>query len=157
MRKPNYIEDIEKWSAEFSYYWPVTIRFSEIDMLGHLNNTVTFKYFEEARIQFLRECGLKKEWGKDEYVFVVADLQCDYVQQVFYEESLRIYVKTVNFGTSSCDLHYKAVNEKEEIVFTGRGTIVQIERSTGRAVPISGEVKQAMCGNSRDQSEIPRI
>ncbi|OLN22616.1 hypothetical protein BTO30_08160 [Domibacillus antri] len=157
MRKPHYIENMEKWSAEFSYYWPVTIRFSEIDMLGHLNNTVTFKYFEEARIHFLQECGLSKEWEKDEYVFVVADLQCDYVQQVFYGESLRIYVKIAKYGTSSCDIHYKADNEKDEIVFTGRGSIVQIARSTGRPVPFSEEMKQTMRGNSRDQSDVPRI
>jgi acyl-CoA thioester hydrolase len=157
MRKPAYIEDIEKWSAGFSYCWPVVIRFSEIDMLGHLNNTVTFKYFEEARIHFLQQCGLKNDWGKADHVCVVADLQCDYVQQVYYGESLRIYVKTAKIGTSSCDLHYKAMNEKEEIVFTGRGTIVQIARSTGRPVPFNDETKKAMSGNGRDQSETTRI
>ena len=144
MRVPAYIEDWATWSESFTYYWPVTVRFSDIDMLGHVNNTVVFNYFEEARIQFLQHQGLKKEWGHDSIVFVVADLQCDYRKQVFYGDKLRIYVKTASFGTSSCDLHYKGVNAKKEVVFTGRGAIVQIDRLSGRPVPFNNETKQLL-------------
>ncbi|OES44193.1 acyl-CoA thioesterase [Domibacillus iocasae] len=144
MRIPAYIDDWTKWSESFTYYWPVTVRFSEIDMLGHVNNTVTFKYFEEARIQFLQNQGLKKEWGHDSVVFVVADLQCDYIKQIFYGDKLKIYVKTSSLGTSSCDIHYKGVNEKKEVVVTGRGTIVQIDKLSGRSVPFNNETKQLL-------------
>ncbi|OXS80574.1 acyl-CoA thioesterase [Domibacillus enclensis] len=144
MKKPSYIADWEEWSGEFDTYWETVVRFSEIDMLGHLNNTIAFKYFEEARIHFFREKGLRKNWEKDELVFVVADLQCDYIRQVYYHETLRIFVKAAAFGNSSCDLHYKAVNEKNEVVLTGRGTIVQFNQLTGRPVPFHPSTKQLL-------------
>ncbi len=37
------------------------------------------------------------------------------------------------------DLHYLAKNQKDEVCFTGRGTIVQMDPRTGKSVPISKE------------------
>ncbi|WP_046174004.1 acyl-CoA thioesterase [Domibacillus indicus] len=144
MRVPAYIDNWKNWSESFVYYWPVTVRFSEIDMLGHVNNTEVFKYLEEARIQFLKNKGIKKEWDRDQAVFVVADLQCDYIKQIFYEEQLKVYVRAASSGTSSCDIHYKGENGKKEVVFTGRGTIVQIDKASGRPVPLDENTKQLL-------------
>ena len=65
---------------------------------------------------------------KGEKIPVVADLQCDYVKQVFFDEKLRIYVKASTIGSSSVDIHYMAKNEKDEIVFTGRGPSCKLIR-----------------------------
>ncbi|GGA36134.1 acyl-CoA thioesterase [Psychrobacillus lasiicapitis] len=133
--RANYIEDVASWEQEFSFFVEVSVRFSETDMYGHLNNTVTFAYFEYARIEYFKHIHLMSDWlnPKGEKIPVVADLQCDYVKQVFFDEKLRIYVKANTLGSSSVDIHYMAKNEKGEIVFTGRGSVVQIDKKTGKA------------------------
>lgn len=133
--RASYIEDVASWEQDFSFYTEVSVRFSETDMYGHLNNTVTFAYFEYARIEYFKHINFMNEWlnPNGEKIPVVADLQCDYVQQVFFDEKLRIYVKASTIGSSSVDIHYMAKNEKGEMVFTGRGTIVQIDKKTGKA------------------------
>ena len=50
------------WREEFSFKVPVKVRFSETDMFGHVNNTVPFTYFEEARMEFLKSIGLMEIW-----------------------------------------------------------------------------------------------
>ncbi|SER88970.1 thioesterase family protein [Psychrobacillus sp. OK032] len=132
--RASYIEDVASWEKEFSFYVEVSVRFSETDMYGHLNNTVTFAYFEYARIEYFKHINLMSDWlnPKGEKIPVVADLQCDYVKQVFFDEKIRIYVKVDKIGSSSVDIHYMAKNEKGEIVFTGRGSIVQIDKKTGK-------------------------
>ena len=72
---------------------------------------------------------------------VVADLQCDFVKQVFFDENLTIFVKAASVGNSSVDIHYMAENSKGDIVFTGRGSMVQIGRKTNKGVPWSAEEK----------------
>ena len=142
--KAKYIEDISSWERDFQFYSEVSVRFSETDMYGHLNNTVTFAYFEYARIEYFKHIQLMNDWlnPNGETIPVVADLQCDYVKQVFFDEQLRIYVKANSVGSSSVDIHYMARNEKDEIVFTGRGSIVQIDKKTGRAAKWSGEERE---------------
>ncbi|WP_205536252.1 acyl-CoA thioesterase [Paenisporosarcina cavernae] len=141
--KANYIKDLNEWVKEFSFYAPVKVRFSETDMYGHLNNTTNFAYFEYARIEYFKHIGLMSDWlnPKGETIPVVADLQCDYVRQVFFDEELKIYVKVQSVGNSSIDIHYVAKNAQDDICFTGRGTIVQISRKTGKGVPWKEEEK----------------
>ncbi|MGM0903448.1 MAG: acyl-CoA thioesterase [Bacillota bacterium] len=143
MGKLEYINDIVRWEEEFTFFYPLKVRFSETDMFGHLNNTVPFIYFEQARIDYLKSKGLMQSWlhADSENIPVVADLQCDFLKQVFFDEELKVFVKADDVGNSSVDLHYMVKNGKGEICLTGRSTIVQISKKTGKSVPWTGETK----------------
>ncbi|HBZ09355.1 MAG TPA: acyl-CoA thioesterase [Bacillus bacterium] len=146
MSRISYIENLEEWKNEFSYYQEVKVRFSETDMFGHLNNTVPLVYFEQARIGFFKKTGLMQKWldSSQETIPVVADLQCDFLSQVYFDELLKIFVKVNKMGTSSIDLHYMGVREDESLCFTGRGMIVQVSKSSGKSVPWSDEFKERL-------------
>ncbi|MDZ5470761.1 thioesterase family protein (plasmid) [Bacillus sp. 31A1R] len=146
MSRVSYIQDFTSWVNEFEFYHSVKVRFSETDMFGHLNNTVPFVYFEEARIEYFKNKGFMQEWvhPANETIPVVADLQCDYLKQVFFDEHLKVYVKAEKIGTSSVDIHYMAKRENGEVCFVGRGTIVQISKLTGKGVPWSDEMKDLL-------------
>ncbi|PLS16916.1 hypothetical protein CVD28_14780 [Bacillus sp. M6-12] len=143
MSKITYIPNIEEWEQTFKFYNEVKVRFSETDMFGHLNNTVPFTYFEEARIEFFKSLGLMQDWvsSNNETIPVVADLQCDFLKQVFFDETLLVYVKANNVGSSSVDVHYMGKKQDGTICFTGRGTMVQISRYTGKPVKWTDEAK----------------
>lgn len=146
--KMNYIDDFESWAKEFNFSVPLTVRFSEIDMYGIVNNAVAISYFEYARIEYFKHIGLMSDWLNPlgETVPVVADVQCDYLKQIKYDEQLKIYVKPNSIGNSSVDIHYMAKNERDEVVFTGRGTLVQIGRTTGKGFPWTVKEKSLFVG-----------
>lgn len=135
--RASYIANREEWESDFTFSVPVTVRFSETDMYGHVNNTVPIAYFEYARIEFFKRLGLLTNWlhPEGEAIIVVANVQCDYIQQIFFDEQLQIYVKVAYLGNSSVDLHYMIKNEEQQIVVTGQTAIVQIDRRTGKAKP----------------------
>jgi acyl-CoA thioester hydrolase len=146
MARQDYIEEMEEWKNGFHFFHELTVRFGEIDGFGHVNNTNVFIYMEEARISLFKELGLMKAWGEQDssVIPVVADLQCDYLAQIMYDEKLKVYVKINDIGSSSIDLHYLGMNEKEVPVFTGRGAIVQISRQNGRPFKWSDELKNLL-------------
>ena len=141
--KAQYIQDPQAWAGEFTFFVEVQVRFSETDMFGHVNNTVVFTYLEHARIEYLKSIGLMSREGN---IPVVADLQCDYVRQMYFDERIRVYVKIAHVGGSSIDIHYMGKNEKDEIVFTARGTIVQINGKNGKSVPFEDREKELLLG-----------
>ncbi|MEH6944362.1 acyl-CoA thioesterase [Bacillus sp. JJ722] len=143
MTRISYIDDMELWQQTFQFSHTVKVRFSETDMFGHLNNTVPIAYFELARIEYFKHLGLMKKWmeSNNEAMIVVADVQCDYLKQVFYDEKILLYVKADRIGSSSVDLHYMGRRGDGEIVFTGRGTVVQISRTTGKSIAWTEEIK----------------
>ncbi|KGR78733.1 acyl-CoA thioesterase [Ureibacillus manganicus] len=142
-----YIDNPIEWEEEFTFHIEVKVRFSETDMYGHLNNTVPFVYFEEARIEYLKHIGYYN-WASSnsEKIIVVADLQCDFLKQVYFDEILKIYVKAAHVGTSSVDIHYLAKNAEDKSVFTGRGALVQINKSTGKGAPWTEKEKIILHG-----------
>lgn len=140
MSRISYIEHIEEWQLDFSFKIPVKVRFSETDMFGHVNNTVPFTYFEEVRMDFFKSTGLMEQWENSDSMPVVADMQCDYLQQVYFNEPLFVYIKVAKIGTSSMDLHYMITKADESICTTGRGTLVQISKTTGKSIPWSQEI-----------------
>ena len=141
--RANYIEDFEAWALGFNYSVPLTVRFSDIDMYGIVNNAVTVSYLEYARIEFFKHIGLMGGWinPQGEKMPVVADVQCDYLKQIEYDEKLNIFVKVNSVGNSSVDIHYMAKNAQDAVVFTGRGTMVQIDRVSGKGFPWSDKEK----------------
>ncbi|KGX93442.1 hypothetical protein N781_10340 [Pontibacillus halophilus JSM 076056 = DSM 19796] len=137
MKRVAYIEQPERWREEFDFYINIHVRFSETDLFGHMNNTSPFIYFEEARIAFMKSVGLIGErFELGEQIPVVADLQCDYHQQVFFDEKLRVFVKLAHTGRTSYDLHYMVLNERNEVCLTARGRVVHIDYETGEKVSI---------------------
>ncbi|OIK12926.1 thioesterase family protein [Bacillus sp. MUM 13] len=137
MGRIGYIHDLKEWAASFHFSHSIKVRFSETDMFGHLNNTVPFTYFEEARIEYFKSLGFMQEWVKDgsEAIPVVADLQCDFLAQIFFNDELTVHVKAERIGNSSADIHYMGKKADGTICLTGRGTIVQISKATGKAIP----------------------
>lgn len=147
--RATYIQDVKEWMAGFSFSTKVRVRFSETDMYGHVNNTKVFAYLEYARIEYFKAMGFNFIEGSDDTsMFVVADIQCDYLKEVFFDEELTIFVKTASIGTSSLDLHYMVTNKKDEICYTARGTLVQLNHNTGKGVPLLEDQKNYCSGNS---------
>ena len=146
--KAQFIENPETWASEFEFFVEVKVRFSETDMYGHLNNTVPFTYFELARIEYLQSTGIMKDWDSknSETIIVVADLQCNFLRQAFFNDKIKIFVKAASVGSSSIDIHYLGKNENDEPVFVGRGALVQISTKTGKSVPFTEEEKKILLG-----------
>lgn len=139
MKKISYINDFQTWEAAFSFYTPIQVRFSETDMFGHVNNVAIFIYFEQARIEFLRHLGVFTNIITSETVPIAADLQCDYLKQIYFPQELKVYVKIQEIGSTSIELHYLGKNEQNEACFTGRGRLVNVHVKTGKPTPFTAE------------------
>lgn len=147
MGKMSYIEQLDEWKTSFGdAHYETRVRFCETDMFGHLNNTVPFVYFETARIRFFQQLGFMNDWANalNESMPVVADLQCDFIRQVFFDETLKIHVKVHQLGNASVDLHYMVTNKENKLCLTGRGTMVQLSKKTGKTIPWNEEMKQTL-------------
>ncbi|RFA34956.1 hypothetical protein CAI16_09520 [Virgibacillus dokdonensis] len=140
----SYIDNLNEWSKTFSFSIPVTIRFSETDLFGHMNNTTVFIYFEQARIEFLKAAGVFDGNTNTEGIPVVSDLQCDFLKQLYFDQTIQVYVKAHHVGRSSVDIHYMVLDDKQEIALTGRGRLVYIHAKTGKPISLGESMRIAL-------------
>lgn len=143
MSRISYIEDFSEWEKGFSFYIPVSVRFSETDMYGHVNNVSPFIYFEEARIAYLNSIGFLSKDMRQKDGIIVADLQCNYLKELYFGDDIRVYVKTASVGNTSFDIHYKVMRE-EEAILTARGRLVYIDTEKKAPKKLSDALKQKL-------------
>lgn len=143
MRLKSYVQpDLERWLKSFRFSIPIKPRYFETDMFGHVNNVSYFIYFEQGRVEYLESLGIAEQLFNDKYACVVADLECQYLAQVFKKDKLRLLVRIARIGSSSYDFEYALTEETTgDLKATGRGAMVYIDKSTGRSAPLPEEVK----------------
>jgi acyl-CoA thioester hydrolase len=123
-----------EWLGKFHFSIPLKVRYSETDMLGHLNNVSYFIYFEQGRVDYFDHLSLSEYLFSEEAITVVADLECQYLAQVYLKEPLRLHIRTAGLGRSSLDLEYALVEETTgQLKAVGRGAIVRIDTKSGKS------------------------
>ena len=123
----------------------VTVRFSETDALGHVNNTSYFIYLEEARMHFLKEIGQEikmKNWS-----FILASTKCDFISQAYFDQILKIDTSVSKVGTKSLQLeHAISCKQTGALIAKGNAILVQFNFDKQESEPIPELLKtKLMC------------
>lgn len=124
---------------DFRHRYDLQLRFSDFDMMGHVNNARFLTFIEDARIDYLEQV-LKQPLTKPDYASVVAHLTIDYKAPVLPYDEACIYSRTEKTGGKSITLVSRVIrfpngNTGEAMVAAEcKSVLVTVEKATGRAI-----------------------
>jgi acyl-CoA thioester hydrolase len=138
-------EIAEEFNIEGAWRFALAKRakFHELDALSHLNHTTFLRYFEDARIGYLMLHGLPAP-GPDSIGSVLARLEADYRQPVFYDERLLVTVRTEKIGNTSILLEYGAWSAEKGLTCRSTSLLVMVVTVTGEKTRISDEMRASI-------------
>ncbi|MCW3807097.1 acyl-CoA thioesterase [Plebeiibacterium marinum] len=117
---------------------PVNIRYFDIDMNHHVNNSVYFTYMENARTELLMDDFLK--YKKDGLTFVVSETSCKYKQPMRLGDHVVCELVFTQLREVQFLVEYTFKNaDTGEIYAIGDTKIVKINEDKNRPVPLSKE------------------
>jgi len=119
--------------------------FHELDALSHLNHTTFLRYFEDARLGYMMHHGLSAP-GPDVAGCVLARLEVDYKQPVFYDERLLITVRAAKIGNTSILLEYGAWSVEKGLTCQSTSLLVMVVTVTGQKEPVSDTMRASIAG-----------
>lgn len=126
----------------FKHKIPVQIRFSDIDLLGHVNNAVYLNYFDMAKTKYFETVnGSVADWSRSDVV--VANVNIDFFSPIFLNDEIVVKTKVIRTGIKSLDM----IQQIEE-VRTGaiktlcRTVMVGFDVPSNKSKPISEEWKK---------------
>ncbi|MFQ5946290.1 MAG: acyl-CoA thioesterase [Anaerolineae bacterium] len=124
----------------------VSVRFRDIDVLGHVNNAVYFSYMEQARVRYAQEVGIgPAELGN--FQFILAEESCRFVRPVRHGEDLLVRVRATEVRRSSFVLEYLIeVEEPGELAALGRTVQVWYDYQAQKAVPVPYAARDRLAG-----------
>lgn len=114
-------------------HYRLQVRFSDVDVYGHVNNVKYFEYFQEARIR-LQTRLVDDAGGLAHPPMVVAQTDVDYrVPIMFRPEPYDVWSRIVRVGERSMTLESE-ICDGEVLLSRARVTMVFVDPDTGRAV-----------------------
>jgi acyl-CoA thioester hydrolase len=143
---------------EFRYWWPITVRWKDMDMMGHVNNSTYFTYLESARIGFLEARGcLGTLEGASRTGTVVVSQTFHYRRQVRYPNELEVGVRCSELRTRSFVLEYAIFRRRsDELVGNGFTVLAWLDYAAGQAIEIPPDMRKALMSGADDRCSNPQ-
>lgn len=106
-----------------------------MDALGHVNNTIYFRYMEQARVEWLDRLGFDLGAAREEGV-VVVNASCTFLLPITYPGSVEVRMFFDKPGRSSLQTHYELRKAGEETLYAeGAAKMVWVNQTTGKSAP----------------------
>lgn len=125
-----------------SYRWflPLTTRWMDNDIYGHINNVIYYAYFDTVANNYLiAECGLDIHAGRE--IGYIVHSQCHYKQGLAFPDRLEGGLRVNRIGTSSVEYGIAIFKQGNSAASAwGTFTHVFVDRESERPTPIAGRL-----------------
>jgi len=120
----------------FNFFYPITVRYRDLDAQGHVNNAVYLTYLESARIAYYQAVGFWHPGAFPQTGMVVAHNAIDYLAPIFFGQSIRVGFRTDAMGTKSLKMSFVIENGDGQEVARGKSVMVAYDNQQDKSVPI---------------------
>lgn len=130
--------------SEFYHSVDLQIRFNDIDILGHLNNTVYFSFFDTGKAYFYeRIMGGNINWRRVESV--IANIDCAYVSPTYFGDEIEVWTRCKHIGEKSFTLQQMIVDKHTKQLKAAADTVMfSINPDTMTSVQMAPEWRAAL-------------
>jgi len=124
---------------DFHFKTPIQLRYSDFDMLGHLNSAQYVTLIELGRLQYFQ----KIDWNLKDISNVVASFKIDYLQQVVPHNEVEVHVRVASLGNKSFKMEYLMASPDGTIIYAkAESTQVCILKKDNSSTPIPAPIKE---------------
>ncbi|HZZ84190.1 MAG TPA: thioesterase family protein [Anaeromyxobacteraceae bacterium] len=116
------------------------VRFSDVDVFGHLNNAVFLQFFEQARVAYFEEVALFGGKERGDQNLVVAENLCRYLAEGGYGDLVRCGARFSKLGNKSCVQEYR-LEVAGKAIAEGHTVMVYYDFLNRRSEPLPDELK----------------
>jgi acyl-CoA thioester hydrolase len=130
---------------EFLRNFPVTVnidvQWGEMDAFGHVNNAVYLRYFESARIAYIRRMSQKGVFDTGQIIPVLAETACRYRRPVRYPDRLIVGCTITEVHEHGFSQEYEVYSQElGQVAATGVGRIVLLDKRSQQKSLVAPEL-----------------
>ncbi len=127
--------------------FPVVIEqavvWGEMDAYRHVNNTVYFRYFENARLEYFRRLGWFEYERESGVGPILAATQARFRKPLTYPDTVWIGGRVSSLADDRFTLEHRVVSQRlNAVACEGEGTVVTFHYQRGEKVSIPDELRR---------------
>ena len=120
----------------------IPIRWGDMDAMGHVNNTVYFRYMEQARIGWFDALVPEGEAWQSTGI-VIVNASCNFKRPINYPGTVEVRVFAGPPGGSSVATFYDLLIDEESYA-DGAAVVVFIDMRTQKPVRIPNDIRERL-------------
>ena len=126
---------------DYQKFYPLSTRWMDNDMFGHINNVVYYSFFDTAVTHFLIETGILR-LKKNPIVFYVVHTSCNFITSLSYPEEIEAGIMLKKIGKTSIT-YGVSVFKKGTISAAAYGEFIHVlvDRNSNKATPIPDDIR----------------
>lgn len=114
---------------------PIQVRFSDVDMMGHVSNTVYQSYYDAGKLQYFDE--VMPDMDFINIGVVGASIKIDYLKPIFIRTRILVKTRVSSLGYKSLTMdHCLADEHTGEILSTCTAVLVCYSIKEQQSIPI---------------------
>ncbi|OLO37027.1 hypothetical protein BTR23_14920 [Alkalihalophilus pseudofirmus] len=117
----------------------------DIDVLGHVNNSVYVSYLEKGRMDWYEKAGFIFNVNQT-IGTVVIRLDILYLKEVRLGDSLKVITSPIRLGNKSYVMKQNIFNQRDEHVSEATVTSVMFDTVTRKSVKVTNEIARCFEG-----------
>jgi acyl-CoA thioester hydrolase len=129
--------------TDFKYFLPITTRWSDNDIFGHVNNVIYYSYFDTIVNQYLIEQGGFDPKTSQQIGYIVQS-SCQYLSAISYPEKVLGGFSVNRIGNSSVEYAVAIFKDNEQLAAYGTMTHVFVDKETEKPMPVNEQIRNAL-------------
>ena len=130
---------------DFRFFYPIEVRYGDLDPQGHVNNACYLTYMEQARIAYIQSLGL---WPGGTFLdigIILAEAQVVFNSPILYGQKVRVGVRVSRLGNKSLTMDYLLEDaENGKRLASGSSVLVTYNYRDARSLPIPEDWRKAI-------------
>ena len=129
--------------SAYKAFRPISTRWSDNDVYGHVNNVVYYSWFDTAVNAYLIEQGVLDIHGGST-IGLVVETQCNYFASLAFPQAVQAGIRVAKLGTSSVRYEVGIFGEGELTAAKGHFVHVYVDRITRKPVALPPALKTVL-------------
>lgn len=127
---------------DYRKFYPLSTRWMDNDMFGHINNVVYYSFFDTAVTHFLIETGCLR-LKNNPIVFYVVHTSCNFITSLSYPEEIEAGIMLKKIGKTSIT-YGVSVFKKGAISAAAYGEFIHVlvDRNSNKSTLIPEDIRQ---------------
>ena len=129
--------------SAYRVFRPITTRWMDNDVYGHINNVVYYSWFDAAvNAHLIEQRVLDIHHGA--VIGLVVETQCNYFAPLVFPQTVEAGIRVARLGSSSVRYEVGIFGEGELCAAKGHFVHVYVDRQTRRPVPLPADLKSVL-------------
>ena len=120
----------------------IPVRWGDMDAMGHVNNTVYFRYMEQARIGWFESLLPRGEAWRTIGI-VIVNASCNFKKPINYPGTVEVKVFAGEPGGSSVATYYE-LNIENQFYADGAATVVFVDAEKQKPLRIPDDIRKLL-------------